>query len=169
MTPRHAAPAFFSDAARLPNEAMLVATGSWSATLIGVEALRRGGWTPQVSWRWDVALHADDAVAIPPRFRVVRRPLHWFHTILPGLVRPRVEGELFCLRPVWALADLLAHERRSERGPSWFGGLNPDDVQPIETTSAERADWLAACVGFGLDAQAEARGLAQGGSTAELV
>lgn len=152
----------------LPDESTL-SKASWSATLIGVEALRRGGWTPQIAWRWDVAMHADDDAAVPAGFLVVRRPLAWFHDVLPGLVRPRADNDLFCLRPVWALADLLAHGRNRDHGPAWFGGLTPDDVQPMPASDAERADWRAACAAFGLDAAREARWLAEGGSTAELI
>jgi hypothetical protein len=138
--------------------------------LIGVEALRIAGWTTQIAHRWDVALHADDQVrgTLDVRIRVCRRPLAWFHAVLPGLVRPRLDGDLFRLRPAWALADLLKCERRRPKWSAWFGGLFPDDVEPMETTDADRQDWRAACAAFGLDPQAEARWLIAGGSGARL-
>lgn len=142
----------------------------WSAVIVGVEALRFGGWTPQIAWEWDIVFDADDHVVIPARIRIRRtsRPARWFADVSPGIIPPDMTGDMRRLRPAWALADLLAHERCPDR-PGLFAGLNPDDIQPIGLTSADRADWRAACAVFGLDSDAEARWLRDGGSTAELV
>lgn len=140
----------------------------WSVTLIGVEALRAAGWATQVAYRWDVAIHpADHQATIPEQVLVRRRPPDWFHAMLPGLLGPRLDDELFRLRPAWALADLLAYEREDDL-PSLFGGLSPADIEPFEVTPMDRADWAAACAAFGLDAEAEARWLVASGSTARL-
>lgn len=123
-----------------------LAASSWSATLIGAEAMRRGGWRVAAPELPEVALQDDDGAAVPAVFEAVRRPLAWFHAVTPGLTRPRPGGRLFCLRPAWALADLIAHD-------------GAPVLLSIAARDADPADWRAACAALYLDPLCAALGL----------
>lgn len=113
-----------------------------SAVLIGIEALRRAGWTTQVVQHPTVAVKFGHPLFKTDHFDVVTRDPRWFDQIAPGIEGSPDEG-LRNLRPAWALADLLRH------GGWEHSGLSPDDIEWSQAASAER-DWRAARKAFGL-------------------
>jgi hypothetical protein len=113
-----------------------------SAVLVGIEALRRAGWTTQLVQRPTVAVKSGCPVFKTDHFDPVTRDPHWFDQVASGIEGSPDEG-LRTLRPAWALADLLHH-----RG--WeHCGLSSDDIEWPQAVSAER-DWRAARKAFGL-------------------
>lgn len=92
-----------------------------SATLVGIECLRRAGWTTQRPALPDVAIVAGSTLHASEHFRIERRSMAWFEAVRTGLL-PATRLTARQLRPGWALVDLLARE-------GWgSGGLTPDDV-----------------------------------------
>ena len=113
-----------------------------SAVLIGIEALRRAGWTTQLVQRPTVAVKSGYPTFKTGHFDLVTRDPYWFDQAAPGIEGSAAEG-LRTLRPAWALADLVHHTR-------WeHSGLSPDDIEWAQAASAER-DWRAARKAFGL-------------------
>ncbi len=118
-----------------------------SAVLIGIEALRRAGWTTQISQRPTVAVRAGHALFTMDHFEVISRGASWFDEIAPGIAGDSREG-LPTLRPAWALAEQL-------RDTGWGrAGLWPDDVEWSQISRADERDWRAACTALGLPATA---------------
>ncbi len=114
-----------------------------SAVLIGIEAMRREGWTTQVTQRPTVAVKAGHAVFKTDHFDVVSRAPQWFDKIASGLAEDSRES-LRALRPAWALADQV-----KESG--WGrGGLLPDDIEWSQVSRAAERDWRKACEALGL-------------------
>jgi hypothetical protein len=114
-----------------------------SAVLIGIEALRRAGWTTQMTPRPTAAIKAGNPVFKTEHFDVVPRAPRWFERSAPGIAGDSREG-LRVLRPAWALADQL-----KETG--WGrGGLSPDDIEWSAVSRADERDWRAACEALGL-------------------
>ena len=129
-------------ASRHPDWEGAVVMAMPSAVLIGIEALRRAGWTTQLVQRPTVAVKSGDPRFKTDHFDLVTRDPRWFDQVAPGTEGSPGEG-LRTLRPAWALADLLYHT-------GWeHSGLSPDDIEWSEAASAER-DWRAACKAFGL-------------------
>lgn len=129
-------------ASRHPDWEGAVVMAMPSAVLVGIEALRRAGWTTQLAQRPTVALKSDHPVFKTEHFDLVTRDPHWFDQVAPGIEGSADEG-LRTLRPAWALADLLHHT-------GWgHTGLSPDDIEWSQAASAER-DWRAAREAFGL-------------------
>lgn len=114
-----------------------------SAVIIGVEALRRAGWTTQVPQTPTAAVRADHAVYSTKRFEIHARPVSWFEATRSGINREG-RGALPVLAPAWALADLL--------GAGEWGsfGLWPDDIEWSEITAQDEADWQLATVALGV-------------------
>ena len=129
-------------ASRHPDWEGAVAMAMPSAVLIGIEALRRAGWTTQLVQRPMVAVKSGYPMFKTDRFDVVTRDPHWFERVAPGIEGGAGEG-LRTLRPAWAFADLLHHT-------SWeHSGLSPDDIEWSQAATAER-DWRSARKAFGL-------------------
>lgn len=113
-----------------------------SAVLVGIEALRRAGWTTQLVQRPTLAVKFGHPMFKTDHFDLVTRDLQWFEQVAPGIEGSVGEG-LRTMRPAWALADLLHHT-------GWeHSGLSPDDIEWPQAASAER-DWRAARKAFGL-------------------
>ena len=111
-----------------------------SAVIVGVEVLRRVGWTTQIPTRPNVAVSAKQPVFKTNFFEIEARDLAWFATVASGIRR---EGGVPTLAPSWALADMLKRE-------GWGTcGLWPDDLD-LEPTDQDEADWRAACLAFGM-------------------
>lgn len=109
-----------------------------SAMLIGIEALRRAGWTTQVPRRPAAAVDVTQSVFKTERFEVLPRDPMWFAAVRPGVLGDR-DGGLPRLRPAWALADLL-------RTSGWGScGLWPDDLEWTEITRKDSVEWPVAC------------------------
>ncbi len=124
-----------------------------SAVLIGVEALRRAGWTTQVIPRPTVAIKAGQAAFKTGYFDVVSAAPRWFDQRSRGIADGAREG-LRTLRPAWALADQL-------QDAGWGrGGLSPDDIEWSEISRADERDWRVACEALGLP-RTELRDLAE--------
>ena len=129
-------------ASRHPDWEGAVAMAMPSAVLIGIEALRRAGWTTQLVQRPTVAVKSGHPMFKTDHFDLVTRDPYWFDQVAPGIEGSTGEG-LRTLRPAWALADLLHHM-------GWeHSGLSPDDIEWSQAVSAER-DWRAARKAFGL-------------------
>lgn len=129
-------------ASRHPDWGGAVVMAMPSAVLVGIEALRRAGWTTQLVQRPTVAVKSAHPVFKTDHFDLVTRDPHWFDQVAPGIEGGVGEG-LRTLRPAWALADLL-HDTGWEHT-----GLSPDDIEWSQAATAER-DWRAARKAFGL-------------------
>ena len=107
-----------------------------SAVVMGVEALRRAGWTTQVPARTGVAVDAAQAVYKTPYFDLALRRADWFACTRAGCVL--AAGALPVLKPAWALADLL-------QNADWGDlGLWPDDIEWSALTPQDSETWQAA-------------------------
>jgi hypothetical protein len=129
-------------ASRHPDWEGAVVMAMPSAVLVGIEALRRAGWTTQLAQRPTVAVKSGHPRFKTEHFDLVSRDPLWFDQVAPGIEASSDEG-LRTLRPAWALADLLHH-------CGWERcGLSPDDIEWLQAESAER-DWRAARKAFAL-------------------
>lgn len=129
-----------------------------TAVIVGLEALRQGGWSTQVPHRPNVAVSRDQSVFTVNPFEVESRAPAWFQTAAAGIAK-RSASALPILKPAWALADLL-------RQYAWGDfGLWPDDIEWSEISSQDETDWSKACRAFGLeevpllDLQVDSRGV----------
>lgn len=105
-----------------------------SATLIGLESLRRAGWITQIVQRPQVAVSTLDRRYTIEPYEVVTRPPSWFERCRAAILRQGPEA-LPTLHPAWALVDLLKYE-------GWQRcGLDPDDLdwEVIEDPNVLRA------------------------------
>ncbi len=129
---------------RLPNWDAALRMAMPTALVMGVEALRRAGWTTQVPSRPEVAVGAWQ-----PVFKSLWHEVHpctqaWFDLVHAG-VQLGAGGDLAHLRPAWALADML-HTH------GWGAcGLQPDDLELFDVTALDVQDWEAARLAFGLE------------------
>lgn len=114
-----------------------------SGIIVGIEALRRAGWTTQIPTLAQIAVNTKERVFDGiRRFDIQPRSPGWFAMIEGGI--DRQPGALATLRPAWALADMLASE-------GWgVCGLDPDDIDVSLASSRDRGDWNAAREVFGL-------------------
>lgn len=113
-----------------------------TATIIGVEALRRAGWITQIPQRPDVAVRADKPVYKTDRFDIFERKASWFAATDAHVERGAHRAP--CLQPAWALADLLAVQ-------GWGKcGVWPDDIDWALIDEDQQAQWLCACQAFGI-------------------
>ncbi len=109
-----------------------------SAVIVGIEALRRSGWTTQVPSRPDVFIEAGGPRYSVDRFTIRSRPVRWFEDTRSGIQ----DG---CLHPAWALADMLATD-------GWGDcGLQPDDICWGQVTERDKRQLAAACKVYGLN------------------
>jgi hypothetical protein len=130
-------------ASRHPDWARALTMAMPSAVLIGIEVMRRAGWTTQMPQRPSVAVKAGYAAFKTDHFDVVTRSPRWFDQVAPGILGESPE-ELRTLRPAWALADQL-------KDGGWEqGGLSPDDIEWSQINKADERDWRAACAALGL-------------------
>ena len=114
-----------------------------SAVLVGVEVLRRAGWTTQIPFRPEVAVNSAEPTYRVEHFDVKPRPPGWFKVLAPGLLRPNPRGPA-TLSPSWALAKMI-------RSEGWEAcGVAPDDIYWDEVTESDRAEWAAACEVLGM-------------------
>ncbi len=108
-----------------------------SATIIGIESLRRAGWTTQIPARPEIAVTAAaPSYAIHP-YEVSVLPPAWFERMNPLCDRTHA---LPALPPVWALADLIVRH-----GWGRFG-LDPDDIETDSGVDADQDTAVAAAV-----------------------
>lgn len=130
-------------ASRHPNWERALIMAMPSCVLVGIEVMRRAGWTTQVPQRPMVAIKAGHAVFKTDHFDLVARTPRWFDQVAPGILGDSAE-ELRALRPAWALADRL-------KDGGWErAGLSPDDIDWSELSRADERDWRAACKALGL-------------------
>lgn len=114
-----------------------------SAVRVGVDVLRRAGWTTQIPFLPSVAVNNAEATYQVDHFHVVPRPPGWFKVLAPGIQRPDPRG-LAALAPSWALAEMI-------RSEGWGAcGLAPDDIYWDQVTDQDRIEWEAACDQLGL-------------------
>lgn len=115
-----------------------------SSIIVGIEALRREGWTTQIPTTSSVAVRSDQRVFKTLRFDIVPCSVDWFDAIKPAVAEYEV-NTLNWLPPAWALADLL------RQSPWGTFGLWPDDIEWDEISEKDEDDWLVACHAFGMD------------------
>jgi hypothetical protein len=114
-----------------------------SAVLVGVEVLRRAGWTTQIPFRAEVAVSSAEPTYQVEHFDVKPRPPGWFKLLAPGMVRPSPRAPA-TLTASWALAEMI-------RSEGWGAcGLAPDDIYWGQVTEQDRLEWDAACQVLGL-------------------
>jgi len=128
---------------RHPDWAKALTMAMPSAVLVGIEVLRRAGWTTQMPQLPAVAVKAGHPVFKTRHFEVLTRSPRWFDQVAAGISGESPE-ELPALRPAWALADQL------EDGGWERGGLSPDDIEWSLVSRADERDWRAACAALGL-------------------
>jgi hypothetical protein len=109
-----------------------------SAVIVGVDALRRAGWTTQVPSRPEVAVQAGQPRYSVERFSLHTRPASWFDVSRPGI---REHG----LHPAWALADML-------KSDGWQGAaLQPDDLDWGGMGKRDQFQFAAACRAYSIN------------------
>lgn len=109
-----------------------------SAVVVGIEALRRGGWTTQVPHLPEVVVQAGEPRYSVEHFSITPKPARWFEDSQPGI-------QDHCLRPAWALADML-------KGAGWHDtGLQPDDIDWGRVRTRDQTQFVAACRAYGLN------------------
>jgi hypothetical protein len=109
-----------------------------TAVVIGIEILRRAGWTTQIPYVPTVAVNATQRVCQVDHFNIEALPPEWYNLMARGF-KAGEAGALPHLAPAWALADLIKRE-------GWCDcGLGPDDIYWDIVTEQDRQDWLAAC------------------------
>lgn len=114
-----------------------------SAVLVGVEILRRAGWTTQIPYRPEAVVNSAEPTYQVEHFDVKPRPPGWFKLLEHGMLRPNPRG-VAMLSPSWALAEMIRTE-------GWGAcGLAPDDIYWDAVTDQDRADWELACAKLGL-------------------
>lgn len=128
---------------REPNWEAALRLAMPSAVLVGVEILRRAGWTTQIPYCPEVAVNSAEPTYQVEHFDVKSRPPGWFKLLGPGMTRPEGQG-VALLSPSWALAEML-------RSDGWGAcGLAPDDIYWDEVTESDRVEWAAACEALGM-------------------
>lgn len=110
-----------------------------SAVIVGVEALRRGGWTTQVPSQPEVFVQVGESQFTVERFSVKPKSARWFEDSKPGI-------RDHCLRPAWALAEMLKNAGWHETA------LQPDDIDWERLRAQDRVQFVSACRAYGLDA-----------------
>lgn len=109
-----------------------------SATLVGIEALRRSGWTTQIQQRPTIAVLDTGPVFTVEPYLVSPRSPRWFTASRSGIR----DG---CLTSAYALADLLHRE-------GWGAcGLQPDDIDWDLFTPVQARRFRRACTAYGVD------------------
>jgi hypothetical protein len=120
---------------------MVMATG----VIIGIEILRRAGWTTQIPYVPTVVVDAAQPFYQIQHFHVEALDFEWF-TMMKDGIRPAEADSLRYLTPSWALADLIKRE-------GWCDcGLGPDDIYWDMVTEQDQREWTAACVALNLGA-----------------
>lgn len=141
---------------RRPNWEAAALLAMPSAMVIGIECLRRAGWTTQIPSRPEIAV-----LSPLPRYQTdhfqVRAVPPSLHQLLEQGAQSSQTGRgwvnhedrsLPSLSPAWALAYMLKSE-------GWgLCGLQPDDVYWDEVTEVDREQWTEAAFRLGLDAEA---------------
>lgn len=103
-----------------------------SALIVGIESIRRAGWTTQIPSRPQVAVHASSALYSTTHFAVERREADWFDRVENGVLRDD-SGHAPVLCAPYALVDLVMRE-------GWGAcGLDPDDIEVEAIRASDRA------------------------------
>ncbi|MEO8838125.1 MAG: hypothetical protein ABI351_05390 [Herbaspirillum sp.] len=108
-----------------------------SATVIGMECLRRAEWTTQIPARPTVAISANGPQYTIEPFVQEPRPEVWYRAI--RLARTMSDPVMPFLPPAWALADILLSPGSQILMPA------PDDIEWDAVESKDRNQWIKAC------------------------
>jgi hypothetical protein len=109
-----------------------------SAVVVGVEALRRSGWTTQMASQPEVFVQAGEPLYAVKHFTLAPKLARWFEDSKPGI-------RDHCLRPAWALANML-------KNAGWNDSeLQPDDIDWGQVRARDQAQFAAACRAYGLN------------------
>lgn len=140
---------------RQPNWEAAALLAMPSAVVIGIECLRRAGWTTQIPARPEIAVLSTLPRYQTDHFQVRELPPQLHQLLEMGVLDPQTglgwvnheDRSLPALRPAWALAYMLRTE-------GWgLCGLQPDDVYWDEASADDREDWMGAAAALGLDPQ----------------
>jgi len=114
-----------------------------TAVVIGIEILRRAGWTTQIPYVPTVAVNLTQRIQPVEHFELVGQSQEWYNEIAGG-IRSGEDIALPHLAPAWALADLIKRE-------GWCDcGLGPDDIYWDAVSEHDQAEWSNACTALGL-------------------
>lgn len=117
------------------------------AIKVGVDRLRAAGWTTQIAARPEVAIAPDSTRFAVEGFDLTTRSTKWFQTVRPGI--DQAPDGLDCLRPVWALADMISRAQDKRVRHAWLP--DPEDLDlPSTLDQAAQKDMHAAQLAFGL-------------------
>ena len=125
-----------------PNTGAMCRLAMPGAVIVGIDALRRAGWTTQIQRSPEVAVPAWQPVYKTPFYTPSPRPASWFAAVKYGISEE--QEVLPTLQPELALVDLLKRD-------GWAGcSLDPDDIDwPDEPFTGKR--WEKACQTFGVE------------------
>ncbi len=126
-----------------PDWEVALAMAMPSALIVGIEPIRRAGWTTQIPARPQVAVHASSALYSTVHFVIDRRDADWFDRVKDGVVRGE-NGRAPALSAPFALADLISRE-------GWGAcGLDPDDLDTHDLRTSDRAQLARAMRAMGV-------------------
>lgn len=115
-----------------------------TATIGGLESLRRAGWITQVPIQPLALIRSIDTPFENERYTVEKRLRGWWKAVGPEIIAGERGQAARQLPPAWALADLL-------RQHGWEApGLHSDDIDWDAVTNADRAQWQKATAAFEL-------------------
>lgn len=115
-----------------------------TATIGGLESLRRAGWITQVPARPLVLIRTIDTPFKNERYTIESRRRGWWKAVRPAIIAGERRQGARQLEPAWALADLL-------RADGWNSpGLHCDDIDWDAVTDRDRALWRDAAAAFDL-------------------
>lgn len=138
---------------RQPNWEAAALLAMPSAIVIGIECLRRAGWTTQIPARPEIAVLSTLPRYQTDHFQVRELPPQLHQLLEQGALDPQAgrgwvnheDRSIPSLRPAWALAHMLKSE-------GWgLCGLQPDDVYWDEVHPSDKADWHEASTLLSLD------------------
>jgi hypothetical protein len=118
-----------------------------SATVCGLEALRRAGWITQIPTLPTVVVNKDVPNHKVKHFAITHKTSAWFKRVQPGILASEAPGiALPCMHPAWALADLAA-----TYGLGIAAGVWPDDLDAEAVTDDNVKQWRQACRALSLN------------------
>ncbi len=116
---------------------------------VGLECLRRAGWTTQITAQPEVAVPGRTAATHLGGFALCTRNAAWFTKVAPGLESAGLGMRR--LRPAWALADMAQRAQDKRVQQAWLPDPEDLDWQAIQH-HRQLADTTAAVQAFGLAA-----------------
>lgn len=117
------------------------------AVKVGMDRLRAAGWTTQISARPEVAIASTSTRHAIDGFDLVTRPARWFQMVKPGT--DHVADGIDCLRPAWALADMISRAQDKRVHKAWLPDPEDIDLSALDSPNTQH-DLQAAVHAFAL-------------------